>query len=135
MKLTLKDKDFLERLSRLMRSKDLSIELKQDGAKRLVLRRNYGDKIESEFGMTRQGVRWRFQRVLNQVYVSAYESIYLIESQFGTELRQKALEIARERVELRKKAQKMGQIEIHRRETGTEPPKSTHPRLTKDSPS
>ena len=116
MKLTLKDKDFLERLRRLMKSKNLSIELKQDGMKRLVLRRNYGDKIESEFEMTRQGVRWRFQRVLNQVYVSAYESIYLIESQFGTELRQKALEIAKERVQLRQKAQKMGLIEVHRRE-------------------
>ena len=117
MKLTLKDKDFLERLRRLITSKELSIELKQDGIKRLVLRQNYGDKIETEFGMTRQGVRWRFQRVLNQVYISAYESIYLIENQFGTGLRQKALEIARERVELRRKTQKMGQIEIHRRKT------------------
>ena len=52
MKLTLKDKDFLERLRRLMKSKELSIELKQDGVKRLVLRQNYGDKIESEFGMS-----------------------------------------------------------------------------------
>ena len=117
MKLTLKDKDFLERLKILLQAKELSIAIKQDGLKRLVLRQNYGDKIESEFGMTRQGVRWRFQRLFNEVYVAAYESIYLIESQFGTELRQKALEIARERVELRKKAQKIGQIEIYRRDT------------------
>ena len=123
MKLTLKDKDFLERLRRLMKSKELSIELKQDGVKRLVLRQNYGDKIESQFGMTRQGVRWRFQRIFSELYVSSYESIYLIESQFGAELRQKALEIAKERVDLRRKAQKMGQIEVHRRETGTLPPK------------
>jgi hypothetical protein len=120
MKLTLKDKDFLERLRPLVKSKDLSIELKQDGMKRLVLRQNYGDKIESEFGMTRQGVRWRFQRLFNEVYVEAYEVLYCIESNFGTELRQKALEIAMERVELRKKAQKMGQIEVHRREIGKE---------------
>ena len=120
MKLTLKDKDFLERLRPLMKSKELSIELKQDGMKRLVLRQNYGDKIESEFGKTRQGVRWRFQRLFSEIYISSYESIFLIESQFGTELRQKALEIARERVELRKKAQKMGQIEVHRREIGKE---------------
>ena len=119
MKLTLKDKDFLERLKALVESKDLSIELKHDGLKRLVLRQNYGNKIESEFRMTRQGVRWRFQRIFSEVYISSYESIYFIESQFGTELRQKALEIARERVELRRKAQKMGQIEVHRRETGT----------------
>ena len=120
MKLTLKDKDFLERLRRLMKSKELSIELQQDGMKRLVLRQNYGDKIESEFGMTRQGVRWRFQRLFNEVYVEAYEVLYCIERNFGTGLRQKALEIARERVELRKKALKMGQIEIHRREIGKE---------------
>jgi hypothetical protein len=120
MKLTLKDKDFLEKLRSLIGSKDLSVELKQDGIKRLVLRQNYGDKIEAEFGMTRQGVRWRFQRIFSEVYISSYESIFWVESQFGTELRQKALEIARERVELRRKAQKMGQIEIHRRETAKE---------------
>lgn len=120
MKLTLKDKDFLEKLKAMVESKDLSIELKQDGMKRLVLRQNYGDKIESEFGMSRQGVRWRFQRIFSEIYISSYESIFWVESQFGTELRQKALEIARERVQLRQKAQKMGQIEVHRRKTGDE---------------
>ena len=45
MKLTLKDKDFLERLRHLFDSKDLDIELKKDGLKRLILRRNYGDKL------------------------------------------------------------------------------------------
>jgi len=120
MKLTLKDKDFLERLRPLMKSKELSIELKKGEMKRLVLRQNYGEKIESEFGMTRQGVRWRFQRLFSEIYISSYESIFLIESQFGTELRQKALETAKERVQLRQKAQKMGQIEVHRREIGKE---------------
>ena len=62
MKLTLKDKAFLERLRALLDSKDLFIELKNDGLKRLILRQNYGDQIESAFGLTRQGVRWRFQR-------------------------------------------------------------------------
>ena len=57
MKLTLKDKDFLEHLRALFDSKDLSIELKKDGLKRLVLRQNYGDRIEAAFGMTRQGVQ------------------------------------------------------------------------------
>ena len=119
MKLTLKDKDFLERLRQLVKTKELSIELKQDGMKRLVLRQNYGDKIESEFGMTRQGVRWRFQRIFSEIYISSYESIFWVESQFGTGLRQAALEIARERVEVRKKAQKMGHFEVHRRKTDT----------------
>jgi len=120
MKLTLKDKDFLERLKALVESKDLSIELKQDGLKRFVLRHNYGDKIESEFGMSRQGVRWRFQRIFSEVYSQAYETIYWVESSFGTELRQKALEIAKERVQLRQEAQKMGPIEVHLRKTRDE---------------
>jgi hypothetical protein len=117
MKLTAKDKDFLERLKALFGEKDLEIELKQDGLKRLILRRNYGDRIEKAFRMTRQGVRWRFQRIFSEIYVSSYEAIYLIESLFGTELRQMAMEIAKERVELRKKAQKRGNFESHRRKS------------------
>ena len=116
MKLTDKDKDFLERLTGLLDKKDLSIELKEDGLKRLVLRKNYGDKIAACFNMTRQGVRWRFHRLFNEIYVNAYCTIYWVESNFGTELRREALEIARERVELRKKAQKMGTFEVCRRE-------------------
>ena len=123
MKLTVKDKDFLERLRSLLESKDLSIELKDDGLKSFVLRQNYGDKIDSAFNMTRQGVRWRFHRIFCEIYVASYETIYLVESLFGTELRQKAMEIARERVELRKKAKKMGGFEVCRRETGSKSPK------------
>lgn len=118
MKLTVKDKEFLERLKPLLDSKELDIELKKGGLKHLVLRQNYGDKITSCFNMTRQGVRWRFQRLFNEIYVSSYETIYWLESLFGTELRQKALEIAKERVELRKKAQKIGHIELCRRKDG-----------------
>ena len=115
MKLTVKDRDFLERLKPLFDSKGLDIELKKDGLKRLVLRKNYGDRIEKEFGLTRQGVRWRFHRIFSEAYISAYECIFWVESLFGTELRQKALEIARERVELRKKSQKMGNFDLCRR--------------------
>ena len=115
MKLTVKDKDFLERLKSLLDSKDLSIDMKHNGLKRLVLKKNYGNKIERCFHMTRQGVRWRFQRLFNEIYISSYEAIYWIESLYGTELRQKAMEIARERVELRKRAQKMGNFDFHRR--------------------
>ena len=46
MKLTVKDRDFLEQLRALLDSKDLSIELKNDGLKRFQLRRNYGDAID-----------------------------------------------------------------------------------------
>ena len=108
MKLTLKDKDFLERLKPLFDAKDLNIELKKDGLKRLVLRQNYGDRITSNFGVTRQGVRWRFQRLFNEIYIESYEAIYFIESLFGTELRQKAMEIAKERVAQRREAQRRG---------------------------
>ena len=114
MKLTHKDKDFLGKLRTLIDSKDLTIDLKKDGLKRLVLRQNYGDKVEAWFGITRQGVRWRFQRLLNEIYVSAYETIYFVESHFGTELRKMAIEIAKERVTMRRKAQKLGDFEVYR---------------------
>ena len=114
MKLTVNDKNFLERLKALIDAKELTIELKEDGLKRLVLRQNYGDKVKMAFNMSRQGVRWRFHRIFSEIYVSAYETICFVEKLFGTELRHKAIEIARERVELRKKAQKMGNPELYR---------------------
>ena len=115
-----KDKDFLERLRSLMDEKSLWIELAEDGIKHLVLRQNYGDRIESVFGLSRQGVRWRFQRIFSEIYVSAYETILWIESKFGTELRSKAMEIAKQRYELRQKAEKQSQIELPRRQTDPE---------------
>ena len=115
MKLSLKDKEFLERLRRLSADKDLRIELKEEvGWKRLILRKNYGERIERHFTMTRQGVRWRFQRLMD-MYVSAYETILFVESNFGIELRNHAMAIAKERAELRRKAQKTGQTDAHRR--------------------
>ena len=114
MKLTVKDKDFLTQLRVLLDSKDLSIELKNDGLKRFVLRQNYGEKIESAFGLSRQGVRWRFQRLFNEIYVQAYCTIFWVESYFGTELRQMALEIAKEQVALRKEARKRGDFDDYR---------------------
>ena len=106
MKLTIKDKEFLEKLKKLMAERDLWVELKHDGYKRMVLRGNYGTKIDKTFGMTRQGVRWRFQR-LSDAYISALEAIYFVETTLGTNLRSMALEIARERIEMRKNCQKM----------------------------
>lgn len=115
MKLTVKDKDFLEKLRSLLDSMDLKINLKEDGLKRFVLCQNYGDKIEKCFGMTRQGVRWRFNHLV-EIYVLAYEAVYFIENNFGTDLRPMALEIAKERVALRKKANQKGFFEVYRRE-------------------
>ena len=115
MKLTEKDADFLERLKVLIEEKDLDIELKVNGLKRLVLKRNYGSKIEAAFGLSRQGIRWRFKRLFNEIYVSAYLTIFWIESHFGIELRQKAIAIAKEQVELRKKAKQARQFEVLKR--------------------
>ena len=127
MKLTLKDKDFLDKLKSLLESKELSIELKEAGLKRFVLHRNYGDKIESEFNLTRQGIRWRFNRLFNQIYVNSYLAIFWIESNFGTELRKMALQIAREQIELRKKALKMDNLGFCRRQKRSVIPESEAP--------
>ena len=87
-----------------MESKDLSVELKPDRPSRMVLKGTYGERIHRAFRMTRQGVRWRFWRVFNDIYVSAFESILLIESVFGTQLREHAIRISRERHALRQEA-------------------------------
>jgi hypothetical protein len=112
MKLTQKDGEFLERLRALLDEKDLAIEFREDGYKRLILRKNYGDRIEREFSLTRQGVRWRFQRIFGEIYPSAYESILYIESHFGTDLREKAMVIAKERAELRRRALASGSLAL-----------------------
>ena len=135
MKLTHKDKDFLEHLKPLLEEKELTIELKKDGLKRLVLRQNYGDKVEKTFNMSRQGVRWRFYRIFNEIYVEAYEVVFWVESHFGTELRQKAMEIARERVELRKKAQKVEFVDAFRLKNEKSEAESGEGELTRELPS
>jgi len=128
MKLSEKDKEFIEKLKTICEKKELSIELKDCGYKTLVLRQNYGDRIESYFGMTRQGVRWRFHRLFNDIYTSAYETVYWVESNFGPQLRQMALEIIKERVEMRKKAKKMAFFDSPRRENQN--PKADSPDKT-----
>lgn len=107
MSLTRKDKEFLAALRSLMDERQLRVELKDDGMLRLVLRQNYGDRIQKTFGVTRQGVRWRFNHVFNDIYVNALVTLLLVESQFGTELRQQAMEVARRRAELYRKAQRV----------------------------
>ena len=84
-----------------MESRDLWVELKPDQPSRMVLRGTYGEKIHKAFRMTRQGVRWRFQRLFSGVYVEAFEVILLIETVFGTQLREHAIRISKERYALR----------------------------------
>ena len=108
MKLTSKDKEFLERLKGLMESKDLSVELKADRPSYMVLRGTYGEKIHKTFAMSRQGVRWRFQRLMNDIYVSSFSTILVIEKTFGSHLREHAIRISRERYALRQEIVRSG---------------------------
>lgn len=107
MRLTEKDREFLERLKRLMESKDLYVELRCGRPNYVVLRGTYGDKIHRTFHMSRQGVRWRFQRLFD-AYVSALESILFIEKTLGPQLRDYAIRISKERHELRQEATRAG---------------------------
>jgi len=108
MKLTEKDKTFLENLKALMESKDLWVELRPAEPGYMVLKGTYGEKIHKTFRMTRQGVRWRFHRLFNHVYVEAFETILFLEKVFGTELREHAIQISRQRYRMRQEAVSRG---------------------------
>ena len=98
----------MENLKKLVESKDLRAELKPNKPSYMVLKGTYGKKIHKIFRMTRQGVRWRFQRLFNHVYVEASETILMMERVFGTQLREYAIKISRERYELRREILKEG---------------------------
>jgi len=91
-----------------MDSRELSVELKPDRPSRMVLRGTYGERIHRAFRVTRQGVRWRFWRLFNDIYVSAFETILFIERTFGTQLRDHAIRISKERQALRQEATQIG---------------------------
>lgn len=91
-----------------MESKDLWVELRPDRPSYLVLRGTYGDKVHQAFRMSRQGVRWRFQRLLSDIYVSAFETILFIEKTFGSHLREDAIRISQERYALRQEIMRTG---------------------------
>ena len=106
--LTQKDKEFLSQLRQLQESKDLWVELKPDQPSYMVLRGTYGQRIHEIFQMTRQGVRWRFRRVFNDIYISAFEAILFVERIFGTQLRDHAIRISKERYALRQEMAENG---------------------------
>ena len=99
--MTEKDKVFLEKLRELMDSQDLWVELRPGNPSSMILKGTYGQKIHETFRMSRQGVRWRFQRLFNRVYIDAFLTILMIEKTFGTQLREHAIRISRERHALR----------------------------------
>ena len=92
----------------LMELKDLWVELKPDRPSHMVLKGTYGEKIHKAFRMSRQGVRWRFWRLFNEIYVSAFETILFIEKTFGTQLREHAIRISKERYALRQEIARTG---------------------------
>ena len=98
----------MENLKKLMESKDLHVELKHETPSRMVLKGTYGEKIHNAFRVTRQGVRWRFYRLFNQVYIDAFSTILAIEKTFGTQLREYAIKISKERYALRQEALNRG---------------------------
>jgi hypothetical protein len=57
--------------------------------------------------MSRQGVRWRFHHLFDG-YVRAFEAIVAVEKSFGTELREYAIRISRERYQLYQEALRTG---------------------------
>ena len=94
----------MENLKKLTESKDLWVELKPNNPSYMVLKGTYGKKIHKTFRVTRQGVRWRFQRLFNRVYVEAFLTILMVEKIFGTQLREYAIKISREQYTLRQEA-------------------------------
>jgi len=72
----------------------------------MVLRGTYGEKTHRTFRMTRQGVRWRFWRLFNDIYVSAFETILFVELAFGSQLRGPAIRISKERFAIRHDARR-----------------------------
>ena len=92
----------------LIESRDLWVELRLEQPSYMVLRGTYGDKVHRAFRITRQGVRWRFRRIYNDIYVSAFTTILFIEKIFGTQLREHAIRISQERYALRQEITKNG---------------------------
>lgn len=103
MRLSEKDKEFLERLHELIDDDVLWVERTTDQPLRFVLKGNYGTHVEQRFGVSRQGVRWRFERLFNQLYVDSFAVLVFIEKQLGTQFRQDALIIAHDRFLLRQR--------------------------------
>ena len=84
-----------------MESRELWVDLRSARPSYMVLRGTYGDKVHQTFRVSRQGLRWRFQRLFNQVYVDAFETILFVETTFGPQLRDHAIRISKERYTLR----------------------------------
>ena len=133
MRLTEKDRQFLATLRELMaRQDDMFVDLVSSRPSYMVLRGNYGGRIHQAFDMTRQGVRWRFQRLFNEVYVNAFSTILAIEQTFGSSLRGHAIRISRECHALRQ-AREMSPGEMRRLRRSRDPKRTQRAQPEKPS--
>jgi hypothetical protein len=89
--------------------------------------------------MTRQGVRWRFWHLFNEMYVSSFETILFIEKAFGPQLRDHAIRMSKERYALRQRVAENGFQDadslLARREQSPEPAGGQGTEMTSDLPS
>ena len=83
-----------------MQDHELWVDRRMNCPDELVLCGNYGEKIHRRFRVSRQGVRWRFQRIMD-MYISSFETILFIEKILGPRLRDDAIAISRQRYEMR----------------------------------
>jgi hypothetical protein len=72
--------------------------------------------------MTRQGIKWRFDRLLNDVYAESFVTLLRIESVIGPGMRFQAMEIARQRNVQSK--QNLDQAPVYPREAVEQAPDS-----------
>jgi len=91
-----------------MESHELWVDLRAARPSYMVLRGTYGTKVHRTFRVSRQGLRWRFQKLFNRNYVDAFETILFVETTYGTELRDHAIRISKERYALRQELMRLG---------------------------
>ena len=91
-----------------MESRELWVDLRSARPSYMVLRGTYGDRVHRTFRVSRQGLRWRFQKLFNRAYVDAFETILFVETTFGSQLRDHAIRISTERYTLRQELTRLG---------------------------
>lgn len=84
------------------------MELKAGPPNDMVLRGTYGQKVHEAFRISRQGVRWRFWHLFNEIYVESLSVILAIEKAFGTQLRDHAIRISHERYQVHQECLRSG---------------------------
>jgi len=91
-----------------MESRELWVDLRSARPSYMVLRGTYGDRVHRTFRVSRQGLRWRFQKLFNRAYVDAFETILFVETTFGSQLRDHAMRISKERYTQRQELIRLG---------------------------